>query len=269
VTRGGQRYPHLFSPVSLGPVELKNRFYLSPHGNPTWILSHNNGPTEDFVAYFEERAAAEVALLFHGLPISPIHHPYRQCAYSNETIPAFAAVAEAVHAHGGKIFAQLAISNHAGTMRWESGGPRAPSVGPSANAEYRWPTVAHEMAIREIRAAIALWVRSVTNLSRAGYDGFELHATHGLLVEQFLSPYFNKRNDAYGGSLSNRLRFLTEILAAMREAAGLGRALGIRLNCDEHVHGGHGTEEQSAVLEEIATGGLIDFVDLDMALGAC
>lgn len=108
--------------------------------------------------------------------------------------------------------------------------------------------------------------QSVTHLRQAGFDGIEVHASHSGMIEQFLSPYFNRRTDEYGGSFANRMRLLVETLEAVREAAGPAMAVGMRLNCDELVEGGYGTAEASKVLAETRRQGLVDFVDLDVAM---
>ena len=81
--------------------------------------------------------------------------------------------------------------------------------------------------------------QSAANLRAAGYDGVMLHVAHGALLEQFLSPYFNRRRDSYGGSLENRMRFLVECLDVVREEAGPDLAVGIRFNCNELLPGGY------------------------------
>jgi dimethylamine/trimethylamine dehydrogenase len=108
--------------------------------------------------------------------------------------------------------------------------------------------------------------QSVANLREAGFDGVMVHGAHGALAEQFLSPYFNRRTDHYGGSLDNRMRFLRESLQVAREAAGATMAVGMRFNCDELLRGGYDGQEAYRVLESIAKAELIDYADLDIAV---
>jgi 2,4-dienoyl-CoA reductase-like NADH-dependent reductase (Old Yellow Enzyme family) len=118
----------------------------------------------------------------------------------------------------------------------------------------------------EIRGMLEAVARSTSHLRDAGFDGVMLHASHGGMIEQFVSPYFNQRTDDYGGSFGNRMRFLRESLQAAREAAGGGIAVGMRLNCDELLPGGYGTSDAREILSDVAGRGLIDFVDLDVAV---
>jgi thioredoxin reductase len=108
--------------------------------------------------------------------------------------------------------------------------------------------------------------QATTNLRHAGFDGIEIHASHSGMVEQFLSPYFNRRDDEYGGSLENRMRLLVETLEATRAAAGKDMAVGMRFNCDELVEGGYGTTDAHDVLGKVCARDLLDFVDLDIAM---
>jgi hypothetical protein len=146
--------------------------------------------------------------------------------------------------------------------------PPAPSLAPSA-VQYgigNKTVSTHAMDKAEIRFMIDAFRRSAENLREAGLDGVMLHGSHGGLIEQFLSPYFNGRTDEYGGSLHNRMRFLRECLEACREAAKGRLAVGMRLNCDELLPGGYDTKVAHEVLRSVSTAGLIDFVDLDIAI---
>jgi hypothetical protein len=122
-----------------------------------------------------------------------------------------------------------------------------------------------EITRREIGMMLAALRQSIEHLREAAFDGVMIHGAHGALAEQFLSPYFNRRADEYGGSLENRMRFLIESLQAAREAAGDRMAVGMRFNCDERLAGGYDSTEAFEVLQSIAGAGLIDYADLDIA----
>ena len=117
------KYPHVFQPLKIGPIEVPNRFYFSPHGNPGWVLAVNGSPSEDYAAYYAERAAGGVGLLIHSMIAIPRGYFQRQSPHSADTIPSFRAVAEGVHKNGAKIFAQLHYSQN---PRWDPSGPPAP-----------------------------------------------------------------------------------------------------------------------------------------------
>ena len=192
---------------------------------------------------------------------------YQPCPYPASSIPAFRALADATRAAGGKIFAQLwywwGANGH-----WQPMSPPAPMLGPSASQYgFRGVTAStHAVTKEEIRLMGECFRQSVAHLREAGFDGVEVHASHGGMIQQFLSPYFNRRDDAYGGSLENRMRLLVETLETCRAAAGGTMAVGMRFNCDEMLEGGYGPEDARAVLKHVSDAGLIDFADLDVAI---
>src|SRR5207237_9153948 len=105
-----------------------------------------------------------------------------------------------------------------------------------------------EMSKAEIRASMDATRQSTANLLAAGFDGVMLHASHGGIIEQFNSPYFNRRTDEYGGSLENRMRFMIESLQAAHQGAQGKMAIGLRLNCNELLPGGYEEEDAREIL---------------------
>ncbi|MFV8817546.1 FAD-dependent oxidoreductase [Haliea sp. E17] len=260
-----KKYPNVFRPIELGPISLPNRYYFSPHGLP---LSVGYSPSNDLVAYYTERVKAGGC----GLVIlsCPVHHrgrAYQPTPYPAESITGFRALADAVHAAGGRIFAQLWYNWNA-PGHWQPLAPAAPTLAPSASqyAIGGMSVGTRALTGEDIRLMGEAHRQSVSNLRAAGFDGIEIHASHSGMIEQFLSPYFNHRDDDYGGSLENRMRLLVETLETTRQAAGPEMAVGMRFNCDELVDGGYHTREASQVLEKICARGLLDFVDLDIAM---
>ena len=259
------KYPNIFSPIRLGPVEIPTRFFFAPHGS---ALSAGTKPSDDLVAYSAERVRGGgcglviVALVAHerGRTRQPSPHP-------PENIAAFRVMADAIHDAGGKIFGQI-FYWWGGYGQWQPLSPPAPSLGPSTRQfGYSDRTVStHEMGLDEIRAITDAVRTSAAHLREAGFDGVMLHGSHAGLIEQFLSPYFNQRTDAYGGSLENRMRFLVESLEAARQGAGPDLAVGMRFNCDEGLPGGYGVETAREVVQAICTRGLVDYIDLDVGV---
>jgi 2,4-dienoyl-CoA reductase-like NADH-dependent reductase (Old Yellow Enzyme family) len=258
-------YPNIFRPIRLGPIEIPNRFYFSPHGVP---LSIGSAPGEDFIAYNVERVKdGGCGLVITSMTVHERGRAFQPSPFLKENIPAFRAMTEALHAAGGRFFGELwywwGMYGH-----WQPLSTPAPSLGPSASQfGVSDRTVStHEMSKDEIRRMREVHRQSAAHLREAGVDGFEIHASHAGLIEQFLSPYYNRRTDEYGGSLENRMRFLVETLETVREAAGDKMAVGMRLNCDELQKGGYDTAESYEVLKQLCQSGLIDFVDLDVAM---
>ncbi len=264
-TNGTDRYPHVFSPIQIGPIEIPNRFFLGSHSNPLVAPGvHGSAvPSEAFTRYYGERAAAGVGLLIHSLPVLPRFG--RQTPYYEESIESFRAVAAHIHQFGAKLFGQLWYY-WGSPGPWGPATPPAPSIGPSPVQRFDDYSVVHELTRDEIKMLIAAYVQGTRHLRQAGYDGVEVHSAHGIVVEQFLSPYFNKRTDEYGGDLDGRMRLLVEILTAIREQAGPRMAVGLRLNCDEMVPGGLTQDDAKEVLARLCGLGLIDFADLDVGI---
>jgi 2,4-dienoyl-CoA reductase-like NADH-dependent reductase (Old Yellow Enzyme family)/thioredoxin reductase len=259
------RYPNVFSPIRLGPIEIPTRFFFAPHGS---ALSAGTKPSDDLVAYSVERVKdggcglVILALVAHerGRTRQPSPHP-------RENIAAFRAFADAIHAAGGKAFGQI-FYWWGGYGQWQPLSPPAPSMSASTRQfGYADRTVStHAMNKTEIASMHDAIRQSAAHLREAGFDGVMLHASHAGLIEQFLSPYFNQRTDEYGGSLENRMRFLIESLHAAREGAGNGMAVGMRFNCDEMLPGGYGTDTAREVVQTVCERKLIDFLDLDVGV---
>ena len=260
------RYPHVFSPIRLGPVEIPNRFFFAPHGSS---LTVGTKPSDDLAAYSSERVRdggcglVIVALAAHeraGRTRQPSPHP-------PENVAAFRALTDTVHDAGGKIFGEP-FYWWGGFGQWQPLSPPGPAFGASVRqlATREQPVSTRAMNKEEIATMLGVFRRTARNMREAGFDGIMLHGSHAALIEQFVSPYFNERTDEYGGSFANRMRFPLELLAAVREAAGPGLALGIRINCDELVPGGYGADTAREVVRTICASGLVDFIDLDVGL---
>jgi dimethylglycine catabolism A len=259
------KYPNVFRSIQLGPVEIPTRFYFAPHGSS---LSAGTKPSDDLVAYSVERVrGGGCGLVIVALSVHERGRTRQPCPHLPENIAAFRVLADAIHAAGGKIFGQLLY--HWGAYgQWQPLSPPAPSLAPSVRQfGYSNRTVStHAMNADEIAAMLAATRESAGNLRAAGFDGVMLHGSHATLVEQFLSPYFNERQDRFGGPLENRMRFLIESLQAAREGMGGGGAVGIRFNCDEQLPGGYGQDVARAVVTEICQRSLVDYVELDVGV---
>ncbi len=255
-----EHYPRVFSPIWLGPIEIANRLYFSPHGVMQSLLV-----SDEFLWYFAERAAGGVGLLVHSTAEGVAPGPGVRLPHMDDAIPAFARVADAVHGHGARIFAQLSYwLNAPGFWGWNS--PMRPWLAPSPMGHFMHSSGGRAMSREDIRSMIGAFASGAANLRRAGYDGIELHLTHGMLVETFLSAHWNHRSDEYGGSAEKRLRFARELLEAVRDAVGPEMAVGVRFNCDEMLPDGFGERGARELLEAICGEGLVDFVDLDAAV---
>ena len=228
-------YERLFSGFGLRQVELRNRIAVLPYGT---AMVENGAPTAGDIAHYESIARSGPALMFSG---ATVMHPSTATrsrilveAYNEQIIGDLSKKADALHRHGVVLFGQLV---HLG-REWPVGDRDFPPMAPSAVRLSRNPYLPHEMDVGEIATIVDAFGRSARNLQLAGYDGIEIHAAHGYLVAQFLSPASNKRLDAYGGSADKRLRFLREVIDSIRNYCGEDILLSVRLSADEELADG-------------------------------
>jgi len=249
-------FPTLLSPIRLGGVEIRNRVCLTGHGTGMPV---DGTPNDRLIRYYEERARGEVGLIMLG---SQQVHPSSPgitgllTNYDDRIIPGLARLARRVQAQGARVFGYLSHMGFATSAR------PVPLWSASAGYEAKFGEVAHAMTGAEIALIVEAHAAAAARNIEAGLDGIELHCGHGLLVQQFLSPLSNRRQDGYGGSLRNRARFALEIVAAVRDRIGPQVPLGVRLSGDELVPGGLGIEEMTEVAGWLVAAGQLDYVDV-------
>ncbi|HBT47713.1 MAG TPA: NADH:flavin oxidoreductase [Peptococcaceae bacterium] len=230
----------LGSPVKIGLLELKNRMVMAPM--VTNYAYHDGSVTERLVAYHAERARGGVGMII--VEASYVHpsgkgFPNQLGIYSDRLIPGLRRLVDAVHAHGAKIAVQL----YHGGRQTRSAVTGQPIVAPSPIPDPTVGETPRELTREEIGELVEAFAAAALRAKRAGFDAVEIHGAHGYLLNQFLSPYSNKRRDEYGGPLENRMRFLLEVVRAVRRAVGAQYPLLYRLSADEKVPGGLTLEE--------------------------
>lgn len=250
---GQSAFPHAFSPFSLGPMTLRNRLVALPAG--TSLVEHGV-PTHGDVEHFDRLAAGGVGLIIGGAtvvhPTTTLRSRKLVEAYLDEVVPATRAKAEAVHRHGARLVGQLV---HLG-REFIGGESEAPPMAPSPIKTPRDAYPPHELTVREIDDIVEGWRVSTENLVAAGLDGVEVHAAHGYLVAQFMSPLTNRRTDSFGGSFANRMRFAHLVVDAMRSVLPEGRVLGVRLSGEEEIPGGMDIDDCVRIAEDLAGHGV-------------
>lgn len=230
----------LFSETQLGPYTLKNRIVLPPLTRSR-STQPGNIANELMANYYAQRAGAGF-MVTEGTQIEPRGQGYAWTPgiYSAEQVEGWKQVTTAVHQQGGVIFAQLwhvgRVSHN--TLQPNGEAPIAPSAlradsvkvfietGPGEGA-LADPSEPRALSTDEVKELVQMYRRAAENALAAGFDGVELHCANGYLVNQFISEHTNQRDDEYGGSLANRLRFLKEIVEAVSEVVGSNR-LGVR-----------------------------------------
>jgi len=234
-TEEPQMASDLFRPVRLGPYQLTNRIVMAPLTRSR--ASEDGIPRPLMAEYYAQRASAGL-IIAEGTNISPQSRGYAFTPgiYNEMQVEGWRQVTEAVHARGGRIFPQLWHVGRISHPSLQPGGdlPVAPSAicpkATSYTAAGFTPCVApRALATAEISEIIAQYRSAARNALAAGFDGVEIHAANGYLIEQFLRDSTNKRTDAYGGSRENRARFLLEVAEAVAGVCG-GERVGIRLS---------------------------------------
>ncbi len=223
----------LFAPFQLGPYLLTNRLVMAP-------LTRNRAgageaPTELAATYYGQRATAGL-IISEGTQPSAVGqgYPHTPGLHTDEQVAGWRLVADAVHAEGGRIVAQLMHAGRIGHEAITGLRPVAPSPVTPAGEVYteagmKAMQAPRELGTEELARVVGEFVDAAQRAVAAGLDGVELHAANGYLLQQFLSDSTNHRTDAYGGSPQNRARFVVEVATAVAAAIG-GERVGIRIS---------------------------------------
>jgi len=225
---------HLFTTYQLGDIHLQNRIVMAPMTRSRAIGSI---PNALMAKYYAQRATAGL-IITEGIAPSPNGLGYTNIPglFNEEQVKGWKLVTQAVHKSGGRIFAQLM---HTGRIAHSSNLPAggivlAPSAVTASGRMWTYTglqdySIPRAMTMAELSHAQKEFVDAAKNAVEAGFDGVELHAANGYLLEQFLSPFTNLRTDEYGGSVEKRSRFVLETVSAVSAAIGAER-VGIRLS---------------------------------------
>ena len=228
-------HDHLLSPVRVGPYTLPNRLVMAPMTRNR--AGHGNVPQPMNALYYVQRASAGL-IVTEGTQVSPqgVGYPYTPGIHNAEQVQGWRLITEEVHRNSGRIFLQLW---HVGRISHPSLQPNdalpvAPSaIRPEGSAytyEGQKPFVTpRALGLEEIPEVIAQFRDGANNALDAGFDGVEIHAANGYLIDQFLRDGTNRRSDAYGGSVANRARFLMDVVEAVAQVWGTNR-VGVRLS---------------------------------------
>lgn len=250
-------YPRLLGPGKIGRHETKNRVWMTSHAT---LLVKDHLFTDAHVDYYVERAKGGAAVItMEAMAVHESTQPYpgKAFAFDPRMIGEFRKIAAAVHNHGTLILAQ---AWHRGRQT-NSVTSRVPVWAPSAIpcSVYReMPKVMDHEDIEKIIHGYRLTARHAVE---GDLDGIELGAaSHGYLLNQFLSPATNHRDDEYGGSLENRLRIVMRIIDAAREEVGADAIVGLRLNSDDGMQGGLGPAEWAEIAKHLAATGKLDYI---------
>ena len=229
------KYPELFTPISIGKVQMKNRFAMAPMG-PLGLADAQGGFNRRGIDYYTERAKGGTGLIITGVTFSDCTVEMQSmpnCPNSTYNPVHFVRtgreMTERIHAYGSKIFLQM--SGGFGRVTIPTNLGEFPPVAPSP-IPHRWlDKTCRALTVDEIHAIVESFGKGAYNAKRAGFDGVEIHAVHeGYLIDQFAISFFNHRTDEYGGSLENRLRFAREIVEEIKKTCGADFPVALRFS---------------------------------------
>lgn len=231
------KYPKLFARGRIGGLELKNRIVLPPMG--TNMASYTGEATDEIIRFYAERAKGGCGLIITEITriddVTGVGMTGQLSVTSGNFVRKLVQLTDAVHQYDSKIFLQL---HHPGREISSRALGGVQPVAPSPIACKVVGETPRELTEAECEELIRKFVTGAVYAKMAGFDGVELHAAHGYLLNQFLSPYTNKRTDRFGGSPENRMTFLREIILGIHRACGPAFPISVRLTCDEFVEGG-------------------------------
>jgi 2,4-dienoyl-CoA reductase-like NADH-dependent reductase (Old Yellow Enzyme family)/thioredoxin reductase len=247
-------FPHLFSPIKLAEgLELKNRIVMAPMA--TNFATEHGAPTENQLAYYRLRARKGVALIVtesNYVREDGKNGPTRMGLHSDDVISAHKRLTEAVHEEGGKICAQLHYGGYTISPLLTGRYPLSCSATPlDTKGEIGIGLIPRKMSVKDIRELIECYASAARRATEAGYDAIQIHCAHGYLLNSFLSPHVNKRNDAYGGSDENRMRIVMEIFEAVRQRIGNTFPMSVRFSGEETIDGGYDAQFIIKVISDL------------------
>lgn len=225
------KYSLLESSMNIGDVKIKNRTVMTAMG--VAMADINGMPTERIIKYYEERAKGGVGLIIPEFTKVSDMGPgtlFQLSLTTDEHIELMSKLVDTVHKYGTKIFIQL---HHAGRQTYSMLINGEPVVAPSAIPCGICQQETRALEINEIKEIIDKFINAAYRAKLAGADGVEVHAGHGYLLNQFLSPNTNKRQDEYGGSTENRCRIVCEIIQGIKEKCGESFPISVRITVDE------------------------------------
>jgi 2,4-dienoyl-CoA reductase-like NADH-dependent reductase (Old Yellow Enzyme family) len=247
----------LFDKTKINQMELKNRFVRSA----TWegLANPDGSCNEELAELMLELAKGQVGLIItsHAYVNQTGQVGIRQLGiYSDQLISSYIKIVEKVHREGSKIIMQITHAGGRASIQLI----KSPPYGPSS-LEIKDCMMCREMTKSETFQIIEDFKNAAVRAKKSGFDGVQIHAAHGYLLSQFLSPFFNKRKDEYGGSIENRARLILEIIRAIRSELGKQFAILIKINSDDFIEDGFTQSEMVQVSAMLESAG-IDAIEL-------
>ena len=255
-----QTFKHLLSPKKIGSIEIPNRIVFNPH----YTALENTDCTmqEQALRYYEERAKGGTGLLIVNsqavTPYGKMSQKYIE-AWDKKVLPGYLRVSDAIHRHGSKAFVQLSHAGHTTLLH-----PPQLLIAPSQMSEPCYHYNTKEMDKDDIRRVVEGFAIGASHVKQGGFDGVEVKgAAHDGLLRSFISPFFNRRTDEYGGTFENRMRFLLEVVHAIRESVGNDFPIGVRVCMKEYTRWGYDIEMGKRIVMALSRTGEVDYINTD------
>jgi 2,4-dienoyl-CoA reductase-like NADH-dependent reductase (Old Yellow Enzyme family) len=251
-------YPALFQPIRIGPRDAKNRIMRVA---TTANLADRNRAGERVLAFYRTLARGGVGTIvteaLRADPLDPFG-PGAVTIFDRGGLDGLRRVADVCHEEGALLIGQLYMGG-----RQHLASRVVPHlIAPSAIPCPRSGGVPHELTTREVKETVETYIMCAAHCVEAGMDGVEIHGAQGHLIQQFLSPFTNRRNDEYGGSTENRMRFAREILEGVRHRIGPDVIVGYRMGAEEFTEGGLSVDDTIEIARRLCSDGLVDYLSL-------
>ncbi len=231
-------------PLKIRNITLQNRIVMPPMDRSS---SRDGSISDDLIDHYRERAESTGLIIIEHEYVSPEGraHPKQLSMAGDEVIEGYRKLADAIHFEGSNAIAQI---SHAGF-----------------EAKVENPLNVNVMTLDDIAHVRESFIKAALRTEKAGFDGVEIHCAHGYLLNQFYSPYTNKRTDEYGGSLLNRVRLTNEIIMGMREALGEDHIIAVRFGAYDYLDGGSRLEDIGEAVMSFENSG-VDLLDISGGL---
>lgn len=254
------KFEFLFSAGKIGRLKLRNRIVFMPH----YPAFHTDDGTakQMYIDYYVERAKGGAGLLItesYAVHSSGKTASNNLEAWDKKALPAYKRLSEGAHRYGSKMFVQLSHGGHTTLLK-----PPQLLLAPSQMSEPNYHYNTKEMELEDIESTIEGFARSARYVKEGGFDGVEIKgASHDGVLRSFISSYFNRRKDRYGGSFENRMRLPLEVVHAIRKAVGSEFVFGVRVCMDEFTPWGYGPEEGKRIVRAFTETGEVDYISTD------
>jgi len=220
----------LFDKTTIKNIELKNRFVRS--ATHEGMASDEGYCTENLLKVYTDLAKGGVGLIITGFSytIENENTGFRMlAAYDDKFVASLKTIADGVHEFGAKILLQLASNGSQSKMKIKD-----KQVWGASAVEHKYTKITpQEMTKEDIKTFINHYAQAALRAKKAGFDGVQVHSAHGYLLNQFLTPYYNRRTDEYGGNIENRSRLLCELYTQIRQTVGEDFVVGVKINCSD------------------------------------